>query len=143
MNTNGIIGQIARIRERSNLIIERELHNRGIEGIVPAHGSILNFLFQQSQPVPIKAIVENVGRVKSTVTSVLNTLQRNGYIHKIPCDSDNRVTYIELTNEGSQLRGHFEDISKQLIKTVYGPMSVDERKRLVLQLDRIEQNLNE
>lgn len=142
MNTHGIIGQMARIRERSNLIIERELRNREIEGIVPAHGPVLYFLFQQSQPVPIKAIVEKVGRVKSTVTSMLKTLQRYDYIRKIPCESDNRVTYIELTQKGSRLRGHFEDISKHLIETVYGDMPGGEREALVLRLNQIEQNLN-
>lgn len=42
---HGIAGQIARIREKANALIEKELQKRGIKGIVPAHGPALFFLF--------------------------------------------------------------------------------------------------
>jgi DNA-binding MarR family transcriptional regulator len=141
MDTRGIVGQIARIREQANLLIERELRGRSIKGIVPAHGSVLNFLFQQSKPVPIKVVVEKVSRVKSTVTVMINTLKRYGYVQKMPCEIDNRVTYVELTPKGRKLRKDFFDISRILVKKLYGDMSDKDRERLVRQLEQIEQNL--
>ena len=141
MDTRGIVGQIARIREQANLLIKRELRERSITGIVPAHGSVLVFLFQQSKRVPIKMIVEDVRRAKSTVTAMVNTLERHGYVRKLPCESDNRVTYVELTPKGRRFRKDFDDISKSLLDRVYGDMSVKDRERLVRQLEQIEQNL--
>jgi DNA-binding MarR family transcriptional regulator len=141
MDTRGIVGQIARVREQANLLIETELRKRSITGIVPAHGSVLVFLFQQSKPVPIKMIVEDVRRAKSTVTAMVNTLERHGYVRKLPCESDNRVTYVELTPKGRRFRKDFDDISKSLLDRVYGDMSVKDRERLVRQLEQIEQNL--
>jgi DNA-binding MarR family transcriptional regulator len=141
MDTRGIVGQIARVREQANLLIETELRKRSITGIVPAHGSVLAFLFQQSEPVPIKMIVEDVRRAKSTVTAMVNTLERHGYVRKLPCESDNRVTYVELTPKGRRFRKDFDDISKSLLDRVYGDMSVKDRERLVRQLEQIEQNL--
>jgi DNA-binding MarR family transcriptional regulator len=141
MDTRGIVGQIARIREQANLLIERELRERSIKGIVPAHGSVLNFLFQQSKPVPIKVVVEKVSRVKSTVTVMINTLKRYGYVQKMPCEIDNRVTYVELTPKGRKLRKDFFDISRILVKKLYGDMSDKDRERLIRQLEQIEQNL--
>ena len=141
MDTNGVIGQIARIRERSNLLIENELARRGIKGVVPAHGSVLHFLFAQSEPVPIKAIVSKVGRVKSTVTSILNTLRRHGYIEKTPCDQDSRVTLVALTEKGRRLKKDFYEISTILMDTCYGQMSQEDREQLVRQLAQIEQNM--
>ena len=44
--TGNIIDQISKIREAANLLIERELAKRKIEGIVPAHGVVFKFLFQ-------------------------------------------------------------------------------------------------
>lgn len=142
MNTNGIVVQIARIREQANLLIEKELKDRSIEGIVPAHGPVLVCLFEQTKPIPIKAVVERTGRAKSTVTMMVKTLERYGYIHKTTCQSDNRVTYIELTKKGRAIRKDFEDISKRLIKKLYGKMSKNNRETLVGQLEIIEQNLN-
>jgi len=141
MDTRGIVGQIARIREQANLLIEAELRQRSITGIVPAHGSVLAFLFQQSEPVPIRMIVEQVRRAKSTVTVMINTLERHGYVRKLPCESDNRVTYVELTPKGRRFRKDFDEISQSLLERVYGDMSAKDRERLVRQLEQIEQNI--
>lgn len=141
MNTHGIIGQVARIREAANLLIEKELKVRSIKGIVPAHGPALFFLFQQNKPVPIKAVVDSIGRVKSTVTVMINTLEKHGYIQKFPCESDSRVTYIELTSMGRKLQKDFDEISTILLNKVYGNMNKKHREELVKQLNQIEQNL--
>ncbi|AQT67497.1 transcriptional regulator SlyA [Anaerohalosphaera lusitana] len=143
MNTRGIIGQLARIREAANLLIERELKARCIEGIVPAHGPVLAFLFQQNKPVPIKAIVESIGRVKSTVTVMINTLEKYGYIKKSSCETDNRVVNIELTHRGREIQKDFDEISNTLVDKVYGDMKKKHREELVKQLNQIEQNMRE
>jgi len=142
MNTEGIIAQIARIRESANALIEAELRKRSIKVIVPAHGPVLLFLFQQNKPVPIKAVVEEVRRVKSTVTVMINTLERYGYIRKLPCETDNRVTLIELTPTGRKLRKDFDQISKILLDKLYGDMNKKNRQLLVNRLDVIETNIN-
>ena len=141
MNTEGIIAQIARIRESANALIETELRKRSIKGIVPAHGAALVFLFQQKKPVPIKAVVESIGRVKSTVTVMINTLEKHGYIRKSPCETDNRVTYVELTPKGRKLRKDFDQISKVLLDKLYGNMKKKDRQLLVSMLDVIETNI--
>ena len=143
MNTEGIIAQIARIRESANALIETELRKRSIKGIVPAHGPVLLFLFRQKKPVPIKAVVENVRRVKSTVTVMVNTLERHGYLRKLACDADNRITLIELTPAGRKLRKDFEEISSCLLNTVYQGVKKKDRQTLVDLLEVIETNLKE
>ena len=142
-DVHGIAGQIGRIREKANALVEQELKDRGIKGIVPAHGAVLSFLLRQSQPVAIKAVVENVRRVKSTVTVMIDTLVKHGYIRKLPCETDYRVTYVELTPKGRKLRKDFEEISRALLSKLYGDMSDKDRERLVRQLERIESNLSE
>lgn len=140
---HGIAGQIARIREKANTLIEKELKSRRIKGIVPAHGPVLAFLMQQSKPVPIKAVVENVRRVKSTVTVTINTLEKHCYVRKLPCETDSRVTYVELTPKGRRFRKDFDEISRVLLNKLYGDMSNKARQRLVEQLERIEGNLSD
>jgi MarR family transcriptional regulator, organic hydroperoxide resistance regulator len=142
-DTSGIIGQIARIREAANLLIERELRERSMEGIVPAHGAALVFLFQQKKPVPIKAVVESVRRVKSTVTVMINTLEKYGYVQKTPCEKDNRVIYVELTSKGRKLRKKFDEISTILREKIYGNMAKKDREVLIELLTELEQNIRE
>lgn len=141
IDTGGIVGQIARIREAANLLIERELKARSIEGIVPAHGAALVFLFQQKKPVPIKAVVDSIGRVKSTVTVMINTLEKHGYVQKTPCQTDNRVINVELTPKGRKLKKDFDEISIILREKVYGNMTKKDREVLVTLLIEIEGNI--
>ena len=141
MNTEGIIAQIARIRESANALIETELRNRSIEGIVPAHGATLVFLFQQKNPVPIKAVVESVRRVKSTVTVMINTLEKYGYVQKTPCETDNRVINVELTPKGRRLKKDFDEISIILREKIYGNIAKKDREELIKLLTEIERNM--
>jgi DNA-binding MarR family transcriptional regulator len=143
VDVGGIAGQIGRIREKANALIEMQLKNRGIRGIVPAHGPVLFFLLQQKEPVPIKAVVKGVKRVKSTVTVMIDTLEKHGYVRRLPCKKDCRVTYVELTPKGRRLRKDFEEISRALLSKLYGDMSDKDRERLVRQLDKIEANLRQ
>jgi DNA-binding MarR family transcriptional regulator len=136
-----IVDLIARIREAANLLIERELQNRGIRGIVPAHGLVLSFLFLQDGVIPIKSLVQQSGRVKSTVTGMINTLEKHGYIYKQECAEDARSTLIGLTERGTSIRQDFDEISAVLEKQVYGEMHQDDRQRLVELLSVIDENL--
>ncbi len=139
--TGNIIDQISKIREAANLLIDRELISRGIEGVMPAHGSVFSFLFQQQGPVPIVSLVKKSGRAKSTVTGMVKTLERYGYIYRQACLEDGRSFHIGLTEKGWSIKSDFEEISDLLIQKVYGDMSDEDRECLVKLLGRIEENL--
>lgn len=136
-----IIARIARIREAANLLIERELQRRGMTGIVPAHGSVFHYLFAQQEPVPIKSLVARSGRVKSTVTGMVNTLERYGYLCKQGCEDDARSVRICLTEKGWALKKDFDEISTLVLARIYGDMPETDRQRLVELLAVIEHNL--
>jgi len=136
-----IVDQIAKIREAANLLIEKELQAHGLTGIVPAHGSVFAFLFRQNGPVPIKALVQQSGRVKSTVTGMVTTLEKHGYVYKLECAEDARSTLIGLTEKGKAIRRVFEEISDVLEKRVFGTMPQDDRLRVMELLSHIEENL--
>lgn len=136
-----IIGQIAKIREIANLLVEKELNARGVSGVVPAHGLVFAFLFRQNEPVPIKSLVQQSGRVKSTVTGMVNTLERHGYVFKQECAEDARSTRIGLTDKGWAVKRDFEEISQILEVRVYGTMPTEDRQRLMELLLVIEGNM--
>jgi DNA-binding MarR family transcriptional regulator len=138
---SGIIARIAGIREAANLIIEKELKARGLTGILPAHGTVLFYLFRQQEPVPIKSLVQQIGRVKSTVTGIVNTLERYGYLCKQGCEQDARSVRISLTDKGWALKKDFEEITRILQERVFGAMPIGDRQRLMELLLVIEDNL--
>ena len=87
-------------------------------------------------------MVDKVGRVKSTVTVMINTLERHGYVQKLACDTDNRITLIELTPAGKRLQRDFGEISRQVLPVLYRDMKQKDRQTLVNLLAIVESNLN-
>jgi DNA-binding MarR family transcriptional regulator len=102
----------------------------------------LFFLFQQDEPVAMKAIVEKVGRVKSTVTGMIHTLEQHGYVEKFQSLEDGRVMLVQLTERGRAIRPTFKKISQKLQKKVYGDMSADDQQHLVEMLAGVRRNMD-
>jgi DNA-binding MarR family transcriptional regulator len=141
-NINGVMGQIGRIRERAAIFVEQELQKEGIHGILTAHGSVLIYLFDQEKAVPMKEIVEKVGRVKSTVTGMVNTLEQHGYVEKKKSAEDGRVMLVQLTEKGRAIRPAFDRISNGLLEKLYGDMPQEDRETLARLLAEIRNNLS-
>ena len=114
-----------------------------IEGILPAHGPILYFLFGRNGPVAMKEIVERVGRVKSTVTGMINTLEQHGYVEKFRSPEDGRVMLVQLTEKGKSIRPEVDKVSATVIEKTYGTMPEKERTQLVVLLAKLEKNLTD
>lgn len=142
-NTLGILGCISRIREQTTQFIQEELDARGLTGIVPAHGRVLMTLFRADDPVTMTTLMERAGRVKSTITSIVRTLEKHGYVRKFQSTEDGRVMLVELTQEGRGIFPDFMEISELVMKRVYGDMPESERQQLARLLARIERNLGD
>jgi len=143
MDETGIIEQISHIRKLSYALIEEELSAKGFDGVLPSHGNILGFLYKKMEPVPINTIVEYVGKAKSTVTSNLQTLEKNGYIRKSRNENDSRSTLISLSEKGIRLMPVFFGISHKLLSKLYGNIEIEDKRLLVDLLGRVENNLED
>lgn len=139
--TQGILGLVSQIRERGNLLIERELARRGVTGIAPAHGRVLSALYASAEPLMMSDLVERAGRVKSTITSMVNTLEKHGYVQKSPSPADGRATLVSLTAKGRDFFPVYKEISAITLKAVYADMPMEERERLVSLLEQLDGNL--
>lgn len=116
---------ISRIREKANRFIIRELESNGVEGIVPSHGDILILLFQ-GEKYSMKELAEKIHRTKPTVTVLIDKLVEYGYVKKEKSYDDSRVTYINLTKKGLELKPIFYDISEKLNLLIYGDLTDEE-----------------
>lgn len=137
----GVFSTVAAVRERGNQLIERELTRRGIEGIVPAHGVVFAALFEAEEPIPLKQIVERSRRVKSTITGMVRTLEKYGYVRRERSEEDGRSWNISLTPRGQGVRADFESISTMLVEKAYDGFDTSEREVLVTLLHRMLNNL--
>lgn len=136
-----IVARIAKIREAANIFIEQELAKRGMTGVVPAHGPVFAYLFKQGEAVSISSLVHKTGKAKSTVTGIVKTMERHGYLCRTTSPEDARSVLISLTEKGWSFRDDFSEISDLLQQRLFGDMPIEERKLLAELLDKVENNM--
>lgn len=142
MKRGNAISLISQIREKANRFIIRELEKRGINGIVPSHGDIFGVLFRTEQST-MTELAEAIRRTKPTVTVLIDKLVDLGYVVKEKSSTDNRVTYIKLTQEGLDLKPSFQEISVALKAMVYRGMSEEESEQFEKTLQSVLGHLDE
>lgn len=139
MKTRDAISYISKIREKVNRLIETEMAENGLEGIVTSHGDILYALFHR-QRMTMAEIAHSIGRDKSTVTTLIDKLVKLGFVRKERDTEDTRVVYVTLTERGSELKPVFEEISEKVLGTFYAGVTNEEKEKLALILDKIYNN---
>jgi DNA-binding MarR family transcriptional regulator len=139
MNTDRIIALISTIREKSHRFIIQELRKRQIRGIVPSHGAILAALYKQDT-LPMAELAQIINRDKSTVTTLVEKLVGLGYVKKVQSLHDKRVTQVCLTEKGKSLKPALDEISREMLDTLYHGFSDLEREMVVRLLERMLSN---
>lgn len=139
MNTRDAISLISKIREKSNKLIETEMSQNGIEGIVTSHGDIIYALFKNKR-MTMAEIANKIGRDKSTVTALIDKLVKIGYVIKERDTEDTRVVYVTLTEKGYELEPIFEAVSAKLLEVFYLGISEEEKEELTKILNKIYSN---
>mgnify|MGYP003004385347 CR=1 FL=1 len=81
-------------------------------------------------------LAKQVHRTKSTVTALVEKLERNGYVLRIPDPEDSRGVLVRLTDKGRALEPAFEAISNGLQRLITDRLSEEEAALLDRLLDK-------
>lgn len=139
-NSGSIIALASSIREQANEFIIEALAGRGVTDVLPAHGMVLNALFQRG-PLQMSALAKAIGRKKNTVTSLINTLAERGYCRREQDPQDARAQFVALTDKGEALRAVQDEISAELLELVWRNIDESEMEACVTTLKSILHNL--
>ncbi len=98
---------ISKIKQIQGRVFERMLDENGISEFNGAQGRIL-FVLWETDDIPISMLSEQTGLAKTTLTSMLDRLERSGHILRLPDPDDRRAVRICLTERAENLRenGH-------------------------------------
>lgn len=132
---------MAKIRQVSGRIFERMLKDYGIE-INSAQGRIMFALWRQDG-VSINELARTTQLKKSTLTSMLDRLEKMGYIIRRHHKNDRRVILIERTSKDKNLENKYTELSQEHTKLFYKGFSENQIDRFEKELERILDNLTE
>ena len=132
---------MAKIRQVGGRIFERMLNRYGIE-INAAQGRIM-FALWQADGVSINELAQKTQLKKSTLTSMLDRLEKMGYLRRRRCDKDRRIIRIFRTPKDKGLEKKYIRLSEEMTRLYFKDFSKNEMNRFEKDLARILNNLVE
>ena len=139
MRTNGGF-QISKIKQLGDRVFEKILTAQGIEAFNGAQGRILYVLWQEDG-VPIKTIAERCGLAITSLTTMLERMEKSGLIIRQQDSGDKRKTLIFLTDKAKALKEDYDAISDRMSTIFYQGFTEEEIRNFEEHLERIRLNL--
>ena len=130
---------MAKIRQVGERIFMRKLKEYGVE-INPAQGRIM-FALWQKDDIAINELARKTQLGKSTLTSMLDRLEKAGYIKRIPSSTDRRKILIRRTQKDRDLEKQYVTLSQDFTKIWYKDFSENQINDFEKALEKILSNL--
>ncbi len=137
--TNGgfLIGKIKQVQGR---VFEKMLAEHGISEFNGAQGRIL-FVLWGEDGISISALSEKTGLAKTTLTGMLDRLEKAGHIVRTNDPRDRRSVRIRLTNRAWGLREQYEAVSREMSEVFYRGFRDEEILEFEKNLRHVLENL--
>ena len=139
MRTNGGF-QISKIKQLGDRVFEKILTAQGIEAFNGAQGRILYVLWQEDG-VPIKTIAERCGLAITSLTTMLERMEKSGLIIRQQDSGDKRKALIFLTDKAKALKEDYDAVSDRMSAIFYQGFTEEEIRNFEERLERIRLNL--
>ena len=131
---------IAKIHHISGRVFARLLKQHGVEEFNPAQGRIL-FALWQGDGIPIQALAARTALKKSTLTNMLDRLEQDGWITRVPSPNDRRSILVRLTEKHREWEDRYTAVSEAMNAVCYAGLSSAEIGQFEGTLRRILTNV--
>ena len=131
---------ISKIKQIQGRVFEKLLMEHGIDEFNGAQGRIL-FVLWDNDNIPISELSEKTGLAKTTLTSMLDRLEKSGYVQRLFYPEDRRKINIKLTNTAKNLKSKYNAVSAQMNEIFYKDFKNREIIAFEAMLTRILNNL--
>ncbi|MCP4134569.1 MAG: winged helix-turn-helix transcriptional regulator [bacterium] len=123
---------------RVGLLFRREL-TRALAAykMTPEQWQIMMTLWSTGEPVSQKDIVEMTLKDKHTVSRIIQRLERDGWIEKLPGTDDARVTFIHSTQKSLSMQDEMKPIMSSHFKKIWKDFEKEEKEMLLGTLKKL------
>ena len=133
---------VSKVKQLGDRIFEKILVNKGVDAFNGAQGRILYVLWNKDG-IPIKFVSEKCGLAITSLTTMLERMEKQGLIRRVQADNDKRKTLLYLTKKARSLKEEFSSVSNQMEKIFYKGFSDKEITIFEEYLDRVRKNIEE
>ena len=136
MNEDLLIDSIGHDIKAIDHLMQRQMFKSamdlGLDKVTIMHGWIMGFLSCNSdRDIFQRDIESNFAISRSTVTSILKTMEKNGYIKRESVDSDARLKKLTLTQQGKDTDAIIQKAIEQNEERLNSLLTDSERKDFI------------
>ncbi|MCW1926766.1 MarR family winged helix-turn-helix transcriptional regulator [Bhargavaea beijingensis] len=95
-------------------------------GLNPTEFAVLELLYHRGRQ-PIQKIGSKILLASGSMTYVIDKLQKRGYLKRTICESDRRVTFVDISEEGRKLLDEIFPVHEQHLHELMGVLSPEEK----------------
>ena len=106
--------------------------------LTPASGLVLSMLADSEAPLPPNEIASRLIITRATVTGLVDSLERRGYVQRRSHPSDRRMTLVEITKKGCRVANAFRPIVHQHEKEWFQTLNEREQQQFIDALHRLQ-----
>ncbi len=140
LNKKNIVKFIYSLKSSFDNYITTEVEKTGVKGLAVSHGNILVRLYEKDKQ-PMTKIAEDIGKCKSTLTVLVNKLEKAEFVQRVSDENDTRIKKLALTDKGRDFQESFWKISDNLNDLLWEDFTEEEKKTFVRLLEKMSTNL--
>lgn len=91
--------------------------------------------------VPQQELAFLTGRDKTSLTRLINTMEKKNLVARIPSKLDKRINHVFLTKKGESLFKETSPIMEEFVKSLQENISEEEIKNTISTIKKVQQNL--
>ncbi|MYR59188.1 MarR family transcriptional regulator, partial [Streptomyces sp. SID625] len=128
--------QLLRLTRRVHRIQKRHLEEHAL-GITPAQSRLLRTLAHFGEPPRMADLAQSLEVVPRAVTTLVDGLETNGKVRRVPDPANRRVTRIELTDDGRTALRELHGARRSAAEEILAPLTAEQRTVLGDLLDTL------
>ena len=136
---NTLFSYISRVHHKGASYIDELLRKKGIRNLSYSHIRIIIILSIYNR-ISMKEISELISKDKSTVTTLVNKLEKLGYVKKITCQRDRRVTYLKLEEKAEEIVETVFQVANLFHQKVESILTKEEISTLFILMEKLTKN---
>ena len=105
-------------------------------GLNPTEFAVLELIYSKGDQ-PVQKIGEKVLIASSSITYVVDKLEKKKLIVRKPCSKDRRITYVAITDEGTELMKEVFPKHRTAMKEICGGLDSKEKEVLIEYLKKL------
>ncbi|WP_294703499.1 MarR family transcriptional regulator [uncultured Fusobacterium sp.] len=133
---NTLFSYISRAHHRGVSYIETLLKKKGINNLGYSHVRII-IILSIYKKLSMKEISEFINKDKSTVTTLVNKLEKLGYVRKKTCSKDRRIVFLELEEKSEEIIETVFQVAELFQEKVESILSKEERETLFFLMEKL------